>query len=184
MALAMIPSAAKFVGGIFQGMKGRKILKNAKLPGYEIAPEFEQNIGLAKSIKNMGGMPSAQYNRGLQDVFRNANFGMSQLQGRRAATAGVSSIVQRMNDATNNLNIADANMAQQNFRMGTQMQMGANSMLGQQRNMKQQWEKFNPYLRKLSEGQALVGSGMQNVFGGLSDASSILMYDQYMKGQK
>ncbi len=55
-------------------------------------------------------------------------------------------------------------------------------MMGMQRNQKQQREKFNPYLRKLNEGQALVGSGLQNTFGALSDASTMLQYDRYFKG--
>ena len=89
--------------------------------------------------------------------------------------------MQRANDATNQLSVADANMALQNRRIGTSMQVNANNMLAQQRLQKQNWEKFNPYLRRLNEGQALVGAGMQNTFGALSDASSMLMMHQYSK---
>ena len=173
----------KAVGGIAQAIAGHNILKNTKLPGYDIASEFGDNVGLAKSIKNIGGMPSAQYNQAQQGFARNANFGMQQLQGRRGVTAGVSGIVQRLNDANLNLNVTDANMTLQNRRVGTQMQIGANNAMAQQKVAKQSWEKFNPYLRRLNEGQALVGAGMQNIFGAASDATQMQMYDQYFKGQ-
>jgi hypothetical protein len=174
---------AKMVGGAIQAFQGRKILKNTKLPDYNIASEYGDNIGLAKSIKNMGGMPQTQYTQALQNMFRNANFGMSQLQGRRGAVAGVGNMVQRLNDGSTNLAVADANMALQNRRIGTGMQMNANNSMAQQKQAKQSWEKFNPYLRKLNEGQALVGAGMQNMFGAASDATSMAMYDQYFKKQ-
>jgi hypothetical protein len=179
----MIPMGLKMVGGIFQALAGRKILKNTKLPDYNIAPEFQNNIKIATDLKNMGGMPSAQYQQATQGYARNANFGMQQLQGRRGATAGVSGIVQRMNDANTSLNVADANMALQNRRIGTGLLMRANTNMGQERNQKQSWEKFNPFLRRLNEGQALVGAGMQNMFGAASDVTQMQMYDKYFKGQ-
>ncbi len=182
LALAMIPSAAKFVGGLFQAKRGRDILRNTPLPTYDIAPEFQNNIGVAKGVMNMGGMPAQQYQAAVQNMFRNANFGVQQLQGRRAATAGVGNMVQRLNDAGTNLSVADANMALQNRRIGAALLTRANNMMGMQRNQKQQWEKFNPYLRKLNEGQALVGSGLQNTFGALTDASTMFQYDRYFNG--
>ena len=82
-----------------------------------------------------------------------------------------------MMDGARRVNEFDANARLQNIRMGTQMEMGANNALAGQKMQKQQWEKFNPYLRKINEGQALVGSGMQNIFGAATSAATMNMYD-------
>jgi len=174
-SIAML--GAKAIGGAAQLFAGRKILKNSKMPDYNIASEFDSNVGLAKGVKNMGGMPSQQYNNAMIDINRVANFGIGQLQKRNAGIAGVGSITQRAMDGARRVNEADATMALQNFRIGTQMQMGANAALGAQKMQKQQWEKFNPYLRKLNEGQSLMGAGLQNIFGAASSGATMNMYD-------
>ncbi len=173
----MAMMGAKMVGGIIQTVKGNQILKNTKMPDYMIPTQLNENLQLAKDLKNMGGMPSASMNASTQSYFRNANFGMGQLQGRRAAVAGVASILQRLNDASTNLAMQDANMAMGNRRAGISMQSQANNAMAQQQLAKQQWEKFNPYLRKMSEGQALVGAGMQNMFGAVTGAAQANMYE-------
>lgn len=152
------------VGGIAQMIAGSRILRRNKLPEYEIPQEYGNNIALADTIRNMG-MPKEEYQQGLQNIQRNAAFGIGALQNRRGGLAGIGNIVQRSNDATLGLDARAAQMRNSNMIAGTQMKAQANQMLALQKLAKQQWEKQNPYLRKLSEGQALVGAGMQNLFG-------------------
>jgi hypothetical protein len=121
----------------------------------------------------MGGMPEVQRNAAMQALFRNSNFGVQQLQGRRAAVAGIGNVVQRMNDGSNAIGIADANMALQNRRIGAGMEMQANMAMAQQRMAKDKWEKYDPYMRKYLRNQAMLGAGLQNIFGGLTNIASM-----------
>ena len=89
-SIAML--GAKAIGGAAQLFSGRRILKNSKLPEYDIAKEFNTNVGLAKGVKNLGGMPAEQYMNAMNDIYRGANFGVGQLQKRNAAIAGVGAV--------------------------------------------------------------------------------------------
>lgn len=174
---SLATTAVKQYAGIAQMLAGKRILRNSKLPEYNIAPEYQQNIDASQSIKNMG-MPAESYNNSQRDIYRSLNFGVNTLGARRAAVAGVVNLVQRSMDATNNLNAMDANMRRSSTIQGTQMEMGARQQLALQKLAKQQWEKMNPYLRKMQEGQALIGAGMQNFVGGGSDLGQMMMQGQ------
>lgn len=173
-AISLGTQGVKMIGGIIQTIAGKRILKKTKLPDYEIMPEFQKNVALAQGMKTQG-MPGEVYSRGLNDISRNMSFGMKTLGERRGVLAGIGNMVTRSNDAVTNLNVSDANIRTQNFRAGAQMEMGANNQLGLQKIAKMQWEKLNPYSRKIAEGQALVGAGMQNFFGGASGIGSTVM---------
>jgi hypothetical protein len=97
------------------------------------------------------------------------------LGDRRSALAGVANLVQAGNDNMLQLNATDASMRNQNFRAGTSMKMNANYQLGMQKLAQQSWNKFNPYMMKLQQGQALVGAGMQNMVGGADGMAQIGM---------
>lgn len=174
LAVAGIVGGAKLIGGIAQFFGGKRKLRNLKLPKYEIPKEYETNIGLAQSVKEMG-MPKAEYQGALQNIMRNQTAGISALQDRRSALAGIGNIVQRSNDATLNLDATAGRIANQNRMAGTQMEMNARQQLGMQKLAKQQWEKFMPYQQKMAEGQALVGAGMQNMFGAIDTAAQVYM---------
>jgi len=174
---------AKFLGGAIQAIRGNRILKKTKLPEYAIPGEFQNNLQAAKNIKTMGGMPGQQYQQAMNNIYRNASFGVSQLQKRNAAIGGVGAVQQRLNDGAVSLGVADANMARQSLIMGTQMETQANTALAGQKLAKQSWEKFNPYLRKINEGQSLVGAGMQNMFGAATGAAQMNMYGKQLGSQ-
>lgn len=170
----MATSGIKALGGVAQIFAGKSILKKTKLPEYNISPEFGQNVLAAQAVKTMG-MPTEQYNRGMSDIGRNMNFAIKTLGDRRNSIAGIGTMFTRANDAVNNLNIADANMRNRNMIAGTQMEIGAKHQLALQKLAKQEWEKFNPYMRKMQQGQALLGSGLQNTFGALGDTAQMFM---------
>jgi hypothetical protein len=174
--------AIKGITGLFQSIRGNQILKHTKRPGYDIPGEFQQNVGLAKDIKTAGGMPRAQYLNALQNISRNQNFGLTQLGDRRGVTAGIGLLAKRGNDAALNLDVQDAGMAMQNRILGTKLQMNALQTLAGQRLAKQNWEKFQPYQQKIQEAHALIGSGMQNAFNGLSDIGNSFMADNMYSG--
>lgn len=168
----------KTLAGIAQAFAGARILKKTPRPEYDIAPEYSKNVALAQTVKNTGMAPEA-YNKAQRNISRNMTFGMKSLADRRGSIAGISSIVGRSNDAQANLDATNAEIANRNLVAGTQMEMGANSQLGMQKNAKMQWEKLNPYNQKIAQGQALLGSGMQNIFGGLKGMANIGLTSAY-----
>jgi hypothetical protein len=109
----------------------------------------------------------------LTGIQRNQNFGLSALQDRRSGLAGIGNLVQQSNDATLKLDATDANMLRDSQFRGGSMKMSANYQLGMQRLAKQQWDKFNPFLAKVAQGQALLGAGLKNLTGGMDGASTI-----------
>lgn len=171
----LVAEGIKGIAGIYQMFRGNHILRKTKLPGYDIPDQFNTNVRLATEVKNMGGLSGSEYLKAKTAIDRNEAFGLSSLRDRRSGVAGVGGIIQRSNDASLALNAHDAMLEQSNKRMGTQMLMGANSALGGQMLAKQQWEKFNPYLRKMQEGQSLLGAGMQNTFGVANDVAQFEM---------
>lgn len=181
---ALAGQGVKMVGGIAQTITGaimsRKAQKNR--PSYEIMPEFGQNVKLADKVMNMG-MPREQYLAQMQGITRNQNFGLRALGDRRSALAGISNLVQMGNDNMLQLNATDANMRNQNMRAGVGMKMNANYQLGMQKIAKMQWDKFNPYLAKLQQGQGLLAAGLQNIAGGADGASQVGMMGMQMGGQ-
>lgn len=162
----------QMLGGIFS--------KPKKRPGYDIPDEFNQNVGLAQSIKHMG-MSSEQYGAQQNAIGRNMATGINALQGRRSALAGVASLAFGANDNMLRLNEAAAKMQQQNMISGTQMEMGANNQLAGQKLRKMEWEKLRPFSEKLQQSQSLIGAGMQNVMGGINTEARIQMADKYSK---
>lgn len=164
MAIPLLAIGA-VLGGI-QAIAGRSKL-NISRPKYDIPKEYEQNVLSAQNVKEMG-MPKSQYQGALQNIARNQNAAIAALQDRRAGLTGIGSIVQRGNDANLNLDARDAQIANQNKLMGTQIEAQARQALAMQKLAKQQWEKFGQYNQQVSEGQALMGAGMQNIFGSIS----------------
>ncbi|MGB8193253.1 MAG: hypothetical protein WCF67_15090 [Chitinophagaceae bacterium] len=176
MAPMVAASAAQAGIGAIQMLAGM-FSRPKKAPAYEIPNQFNQNIHLAQTVKNQG-MSGSEYARGFQNIMRNQNFALSALGNRRMALAGVGNIVQRTNDATLGLDVAAAKIKQQNTLMGTQMEVGANKDLADQRIQKMQWEKLQPYLRKMQSAEAMMGAGLQNI------GSAGSMFAQSQMGNK
>ena len=166
-AIAAAPAIIKGVQGIFQGIKGKKMAKANVRPEYQIPKEFQQNLAIAE---NMGrtGLPQQQYNQAQQNFQRNQAGALRQF-GRMGNPRGLAGMVRAGNDATLNLDVADANARLANQRAA----MGYRGQIGQQQLAKQQWDKFDKYQENAEAASALMGAGRQNVMGGLSELSQI-----------
>lgn len=176
MPIPLLAIGSLLMGGI-QSIAGRSRLNIAR-PDYQIPKEYEQNVFSAQNVKEMS-MPKSQYQGALQNIARNQNAAIAALQDRRAGLTGIGSIVQRGNDANLNLDARAAQIANQNKMLGTQMEAQARQALAAQKLAKMQWEKFGRYNQQVSEGQALMGAGMQNIFGSIMAAAA--MYEKKPK---
>lgn len=157
----------KGVTGIIQNNKANKLAAANKRPDYVIPQEFQDNLAMAQQMAQVG-LPQQQYNNALNGISRN-QAGVLAAISRSANPIGVASVVRATNDATNNLNVADANARQNNQRLLLQQR----GIMGNQQLAKQDWDKFSRYRENAQAAQALKGSGLQNIYGAVNDASSI-----------
>jgi hypothetical protein len=162
-AIAIGAGALKGIGGLFQSLKGKKMAKRLRDPGYNIPTGFAKNLAIAEGLAKVG-MPSEQYNKAQQDINRSGTAGVRALSRSSNPSAGVASLFRAQTDAFNNLNVANANARRQNI-LGA---MGYRRDYANQELAKQQYGQ-QKYFNEMNAANALKGAGMQNMFGGLTD---------------
>jgi hypothetical protein len=73
--------------------------------------------------------------------------------------------------------LADFGVQNAMYRIGEKDKLlNAKSMMAEQKLNKQQWEVLTPYERTMQSGSALMGAGIQNVFGALGSTADMIGY--------
>lgn len=179
--LVGIPAAVKTGTGIAQYLQGRKALRNTKRPMREIPQEVIANLTQAQ-VQVLEGMPEEQRNLFLQDMQRSQQQAVRGLYDRRAGIAGIPQLYQGELDSLNRLAMEDSRMRLQNLNNLTAQR----AEMGRQRDTQFQLNEYEPFLNKMRMAEGLIGSGMQNAMGGVTDASRMLMdysmLDEYNGG--
>lgn len=179
--LVGIPAAVKTGTGIAQFLQGRKALRNTKRPMREIPREVIANLTQAE-VQALEGMPEEQRNLFIQDMQRSQQQAVRSLSDRRAGIAGIPQLYQGELDSLNRLAIQDSQMRLQNLNNLTAQR----AEMGRQRDTQFQLNEYEPFLNKMRMAEGLIGSGMQNAMGGLTDASKMLvdysMLNEYAGG--
>jgi hypothetical protein len=152
--------------GFFQQAKGKKMLKNAKDPGYKIPKGYGKNLAQAEILAKTG-MPSEQYNLAQQNILRNVGTATRQLGRSSNPSAGLASLLRGQNEGIMGLDVANAQARRQNILQA----MSSRREMAQQQLAQQQYAQ-NRYFDKVNEANARIGAGTQNIFGGLSDIGS------------
>lgn len=171
--------------GVIQGVAGliqRNKLKDRR-PLMDVQPENQQNVLLAQNLKNKG-LDQTSLNVAKQQIGRGAILGLQQLANKRGSTAGVGNLVRNMQDAGLSLAVKDAAMRQQNLVTGTQMEMGANQNLAQQKQVAWDWNQRQNWVTKMDEANANIGAGIRNVTGALGSAASMMQTDMMYNGSE
>ena len=169
-AIGGVTSLVNMGLGLWQGAKANNLQKNLKRPEQVVQDEYVQNSRAADSMARTG-MSQEQYNAGQIGIGRNMSSGIRALNNRSNPINGINSLVRASNDASNNLNIQDANMRQRNM-LNAQYQR---SILGGQKQAAWNWNSRDNYGEQLARIQALRGSSMQNVGNGLNSAANLGM---------
>src|SRR5690606_23899081 len=99
----------------------------------------------------------------LQNISRNQAGALRQFQ-RGNTPASLASIVRAGNDATLQLDAANAQQRVQNQRYADQARLN----LAQEEQRVENWNLQQPYLRNLQRIGQLRNSGSQNIFGGIN----------------
>lgn len=151
------------VTGFFQRRKAKKLLKEAgEQPLYTIPNEILQNQKRAQ-MAAAEGLPSQQYNQAMQNIQRQQTRALAASADRRGGLMALPGIQQQANDALLNLDVKDAQA-----RMGNQQRLyGINSQVANYRDKEWEVNKLQPWQRKYSYAQSLLGAGNQNLTGGI-----------------
>ena len=168
--LVGIPAAVKTGTGIAQFLAGRKALRETKRPMRQIPQEVIANLTQAQ-IQALEGMPEEQRNLFIQDMQRSQQQAVRGLADRRAGIAGIPQLYQGELDSLNRLAMQDSQMRLQNLNNLTAQR----AEMGRQRDTQFQLNEYEPFLNKMRMAEGLIGSGMQNTMGGLTDASRMLV---------
>lgn len=172
-AASAIPQAGL---GIAQAIKGKKTLESAVRPEYEIPEEIKKNLSVAERMA-LEGLPAEQKRQYVENLNKNMGAALSGFTGRKAGLQGLTSLVQSQNEAFKNLAVEDA-MARQRNELSA---MNQRETMAQYKDKAFELNKMQPYQEQVDEGQALVGSGIQNIAGSLNQLGGV---GQFMLSSK
>jgi len=173
-AAMLIPQAAQMGYGMWQYGQGRKLLRTAT-PDYEIPDEYGQMMDLQRTSM-LGDMPGS--NRIKQDIRGNTSDRID--TAARYGTMNPNTV----NAAYNKEQEGMANLGVQNamFRTGEKDKYAQSlNMNAQQELQKQNWETLQPFERTMQTASAMMGSGTQNMFGGMQGTTDYLGNMDMMK---
>lgn len=164
--LAAVPIASgliKSITGGGQKSQGKKLLAQlGEQPIEQLPEEYQQNENLATQMAATG-MPSEQYNQAMRNIQRQQLTALRYATDRRSAMAVLPQVLQGTNDATLNLDVANAKERTANQRN----LINVNNQVGGVKRQLFQQNILNPYLRKYNYAMELQGAGNQNFVGGL-----------------
>jgi hypothetical protein len=149
--------------GFLQQAKGKKMLKNAKDPGYVIPEGFSRNLGQAEQMARTG-LPSQEYNLASTNIQRGTQAGLRQLSRMSNPFAGIAGLARSQSDSFSKLDASNSAARRQNILQA----MGARREMAGQQLAQQQYSQ-NRYFDKVNEANARIGAGTQNLMGGISD---------------
>lgn len=155
------------ITGLFQKHKANKLLANLHRPQYVIPNEVLQNQKQAQLNANQG-LPSEQYNQGMQNIARQQNSALQRATDRRGGLLAVAGTQQAGNDASLNLDVANANARLKN----QNTLYGVNNQVAGYRDKAFQINQMQPYQQDRSYAMGLLGAGNQNLVSGIDKVAS------------
>jgi len=161
-----VSAGVSYFGGQAKKNKANSMLNNLKEVPYTIPQEILDNQKMAQ-MRATGGMPSAQYQNAAKDIQRNSNAAIQQAVDRRGGVGLIGGIQGQANDATNNLNVADAQTKIANEKT----LYGINNDVASFRD-KEYAAKKDIYDRDYNYAMSLKGAGNQQIEGALDKGLS------------
>lgn len=150
------------IAGIGQRNKAKKALNQLQYPTEQLPEELTRNQNMAEQMAGQG-LPSEQYNQAMKNIERQQLMALNNAHNRRSGLIGLGGIQQRGDDALLNLDVANSQQRIANQRN----LMSVNSQVaGVKRDLfdKNVRDKYN---RDYGYNMSLLGSGNQNLFGGI-----------------
>jgi hypothetical protein len=176
-------SGLQAVGGTIQAIAGARQAKKAQQQIEGMISSYQPNQSImdyynkALSRYNANPYDSAMYRNSMQAAGRGLTTGINALQDRRSALAGLPSIVSAYNNA--GLKSAAAAEGQQSQALS---QLGGATQMKAAEDFKPFEMRYNLLSQKASGGNQIMNAGLQNIFGGMGNASSMMMANQMYGG--
>jgi hypothetical protein len=171
--------------GMWQASRAQKKMERLQTPTYA------QNAGVLdyynKALQRYNTNPyeSGLYKQQTQQIGRNVAQGLSALNDRRSAVAGVARLVQGANDASLNAGL-QAEIRQDGFlrQLGqaTGMKAAEDRAAFQQNQIAPYEKKYNLLAMKAAGGNQIANAGLQNVMGGLQGINQYQMAENMYGG--
>lgn len=165
MALPLILAGVQAGIGAAQAISGYKKKKNLTRPEYQIPEEIERNMTEAE-LMSYYGLPDAQKEQYMQNIQRSTQGALRGISDRKGGLGAVSVAQQTQQDAYMNLLSADVQQRMQNIQTAQDMRQ----TMANYRDKAFAINEMQPYEQDYAEAQSLIGAGMQNVVGGLTQA--------------
>jgi hypothetical protein len=144
--------------GLGQVMYAQYLKNRNKRPTYSIPDEIKQNLTQAQ-MEALEGLPEAQKQEFVKNIERTQASSLSQLGSRKAGLAGVANLNLQSQDAYEKMLAMDAQARRENLKaLKVDRQVMADY-----KDQAFQLNKLNPYYEKVSESEALMGAGLQNI---------------------
>jgi hypothetical protein len=158
--LAAIPAAAQGVTGLVQLFKGAALSRKER-PEYKIPSEISQNLSQAEMMA-LEGLPSEQKQQFIENAQRTSQFRLK--AGSERSVDVIEKAAQGEVDANRNLLSADSAAKFQNINT----LMGKRDVMAGYKDKAFEVNEMQPFMAQMQAAQAMKGSGMQNVYGGLT----------------
>jgi hypothetical protein len=155
------------ITGLFQKHKANKLLSQLQRPQYTIPNEVLQSQKQAE-LNARQGLPSEQYQQGMQNIARQQNSALQRASDRRGGLLAVAGAQRMGNDATLNLDVANANARLKN----QNTLYGINNQVAGYKDRAFQINQMQPYQQDRQYALGLLGAGNQNLTGGLDKIAS------------
>lgn len=150
------------ITGLFQRRKANKMLKSLSRPTYAIPEEITRSQKMAE-MAAQEGLPSAQYNKAMQNIQRQQSNALAGATDRRSALMALPKIQQAANDAALGLDVQDAQARMQNQRT----LYGVSNTTAGYKNKQFEINQMQPYQQQRDYAMSLLGAGNQNFTGGI-----------------
>jgi hypothetical protein len=149
--------------GLIGKAKANRLERENVRPTYSTPTEILANQKIAENRAN-SGLPSEQYLKQKRDIDRNARRAIETATSRRSALSVVGATQQAADDATLDLNSADARQRLANEKNLQQQ----NQVLAGYRDKEFEWNKKGLYVEKANAIRALKGAANANINSGIN----------------
>jgi len=160
--LGLASGVVGLVSGLFRGRQARRMERQNPYPTATVDPLIAENQARAQQMAQVG-LPQAQYNLALQNIQRNQAGALRAAQQSSRGPVNVASIVDRTNQATLQLDAADAAARMQNQRLAMQQ----NSALAAENQRAWNWNEAQRYQELAGRIAQLRTAGQQDLWGGI-----------------
>lgn len=167
--------------GMVKAAKAQKQLQKLQTPVYTKNKGILDFYDQALQRYSANPYESAAYKQATQQIGRNMAQGLSALNERKSAVAGVARLVQGANDAGQNAALLAENKRDQYFRelgQATGMKAGEDRMAFQYNQVAPYEKKYNLLAMKAGGANQIANAGLQNIMGGVQGLTQLDMANQ------